>query len=257
MRPFRRHAAFLFFSLALSALTAIGAESPPAAAIIGEKIEGFSLPDISGKLISLADLSDKKAVVVVFVGTECPVNNAYLQRLAELSNEYRSQGVQFLAVNANSQDTAERVAEHARERQIPFPVLKDQGNVVADLFTAERTPEAFVLDRERRVRYRGRIDDQYGVGYRRPQPTRRDLALRARRSIGGPVCLATGDARRQLPHRAIRQTGARGDHHLCQARRSALAAALPRLPSTEPDRTDGAADLPRRQSLVGHDPRSR
>jgi hypothetical protein len=69
------------------------------------------------------------------------------------------------------------VAAHARKFAVPFPVLKDPANRVADAFAAERTPEAFVLDRAGRVRYRGRIDDQFGISYRRPgKPTRRDLA---------------------------------------------------------------------------------
>jgi peroxiredoxin/mono/diheme cytochrome c family protein len=140
-------------------------------------VADFSLPDprADGKKVSLADLK-QKFVVVVFVGTECPVNNSYMPRLVELHKEFADKGVAFLAVNANSQDTPERVAKHARQHELPFPVLKDAGNQVADLFGAKRTPEAFVLDAERRVRYRGRIDDQYGVGFNRPKPTRRDLA---------------------------------------------------------------------------------
>src|SRR5262249_55323162 len=142
----------------------------------GRKIAYFTLTDVrDGKKVSLADLKDK-AVVVVFVGTECPVNNAYMPRLVELHQEFSKKGIAFLAINANSQDTPERVAKHAKEHELPFPVLKDADNVVADDFEAKRTPEAFVLDGERRVRYRGRIDDQYGVGFARPKPTRRDLA---------------------------------------------------------------------------------
>ena len=66
-----------------------------------------------------------KVVVVVFVGTECPINNAYMPRLTELSREFAKQGVALLAINANSQDTPERVAKHARQYELPFPVLKD------------------------------------------------------------------------------------------------------------------------------------
>ncbi len=147
----------------------------------GKRIANFSLTDPRDQSrVSLADLKDKKAVVVVFVGTECPINNAFLPRLAELHKEYSSKGVQFLAVNSNSQDTRERVAAHAKKHAIPFPVLKDDGSTVADLFDAKRTPEAFLLDTQRRpavaIVYRGRIDDQFGIGYQRPKPTRRDLA---------------------------------------------------------------------------------
>lgn len=178
--------------LTLSTTISAGAEPSPAGAILDQEIENFSLPDTSGKLVSLTDFREMKAVAVVFVGTECPVNNAYLQRLGEMAKEYGPKKVQFLAINANSHDTAEDVAEHAREYQLAIPVLKDEGNRIADRFTAERTPEAFVLDEQRRVRYRGRIDNQYGVGFRRPQPTRQDLALAldevlAGRSVSLPV----------------------------------------------------------------------
>jgi hypothetical protein len=113
----------------------------------------------------------------VFLGTECPVNNAYLPRLVELCRAYADRGAAFLGVNSNCQDTPARVALHAREYGLPFPVVKDAGNVVADQFDARRTPEAFVLGPDGRVYYRGRIDDQFGVGFKRPDPTRRDLAL--------------------------------------------------------------------------------
>jgi peroxiredoxin len=127
--------------------------------------------------VSLADFKDKKAVVVLFLGTECPINNAFLPSLAEMHTEYSARGVAFLAINSNRQDTPERVAAHARRHSVPFPVLKDPGNRVADLFAARRTPEAFVLDPAGKVLYQGRIDDQFGVGYSRPgKPTRRDLA---------------------------------------------------------------------------------
>ena len=61
------------------------------------------------------------------------------------------------------------IARYAREHKITFPILKDPGNVVADLFGAERTPDAFVLDASRTIRYRGMIDNQYGVGYCPPR----------------------------------------------------------------------------------------
>jgi peroxiredoxin len=164
----------LLLAAALLPLLALSAHSDPAPA--GKKIDDFTLPDTAGKNWSLAALKDRKAVVVVFLGTECPINNAYLPRLAELSRQYEPKGVGFVAINANRQDGPEAVSEHARKNGLPFPVLKDGGNVVADRFEAERTPEAFVLDADRFVRYRGRIDDQFGVGFRRPRPTRNDLA---------------------------------------------------------------------------------
>jgi peroxiredoxin/mono/diheme cytochrome c family protein len=196
--------------LALSGILALGtatfvisADKAPLAA--GQKAADFTLVDVrDGAKVSLADLK-AKAVVIVFVGTECPVSNAYMPRLAELHQEFSKKDVAFLAINSNSQDTADRVAKHAREYELSFPALKDAGNVVADQFGAKRTPEAFVLDGERKVRYHGRIDDQYGIGFSRVAPTRRDLALALGEVLDGKaVTTATTDAPGCLVARAVK-----------------------------------------------------
>jgi peroxiredoxin/mono/diheme cytochrome c family protein len=151
----------------------------------------FSLPDTGGHVVSLSDFKDQKAVVVVFTGTECPVSNAYLTRLKELHEKYAAKGVAFLAVNSNAQDSTDEVAGHAKRNGLPFPVLCDPDHKVADLLRAERTPEVVVLDAARAICYRGRIDDQFGVGYRRPQSTRRDLAEALDELLAGkPVSVA-------------------------------------------------------------------
>ncbi|MBY0525822.1 MAG: redoxin domain-containing protein [Gemmataceae bacterium] len=164
----------LVTSAILSMLIAGRSRTDPAPA--GKKIDNFSLKDSTGKAFALADFKDKKAIVVLFIGTECPINNNYMPRLAELHKEYAEKGVQFLAVNANTQDNVERIAKHAKEYDLPFPVLKDETAAVADRFGAQRTPEVFVLDGGRVVRYQGRIDDQFGIGFQRPKANRRDLA---------------------------------------------------------------------------------
>jgi peroxiredoxin len=136
----------------------------------------FTLTDPRDKKsFSLADCKDRKAVVVAFLGTGCPISNAYLGRLAELHAEYSPKGVQFIAINSNAQDSADEVAAHAKKYELPFPVLKDENNVVADKFGAARLSEVFVIAGGT-VRYDGRIDDQFGIGYQRPKPTKRYLA---------------------------------------------------------------------------------
>jgi peroxiredoxin len=178
---------------------------------IGKKVGDFTLTDPrDGTKVSLAGLKDRKAVAVVFVGTECPINNFFMKTLAELHQEYAGKSVQFLAINANVQDSAERVAEHARKYEVPFPVLKDEGNVVADRFDARRTPEAFLLDSAGTVLYRGRIDDQYGIGYQRPKPTVRDLAAAIDEVLAGkPVTTAVTPVAGCIIGRAVKpaQTG--------------------------------------------------
>ncbi len=166
------------------------AESGPAAEKSPPEVS-FALKDVAGHTVSLADFRDKKAVVIVFTGTECPVSNFYVLPLLQLHAKYAPRGVQFLAVNSNPQDSAQSVAEHAKNEKIPFPVLKDTDQKIADLLQAERTPEVIVLDAKRAVCYRGRIDDQFGVGFRRPKPNRRDLAEALDEVLAGkPISVA-------------------------------------------------------------------
>ncbi len=156
----------------------------------GSRIAGIALEDAARKQVPLGDFMDKKGLVVVFIGTECPVNNAYMRTLKQLHQEFAEQDVRFVAINSNSHDSPESVAEHAQEHQLPFPVLRDTDHQAADALTAERTPEAFILDAEWLVRYRGRIDDQFGVGFQRPRPTRRDLAEALREVLDGKAVSA-------------------------------------------------------------------
>src|SRR5262249_42081443 len=107
--------------LSLSAASFLRADTPRV-----RTIRNFSLKDTTGRTWSLASLADRKAVVVVFIGTDCPVNNASLPTLAQILDTYRDRGVAVVAVNSNAQDSAARVAEHARQMKLPFPVLKDE-----------------------------------------------------------------------------------------------------------------------------------
>jgi len=134
---------------------------------VGRQVAVFQLNDCLGSPRSLDDWKEKKAVVVVFFGTQCPLARSYAPRLAELAQRYRDQSVQFVGINSNRQDSLADVARFAREMKLDFPVLKDPGNKIADQFSAERTPEAFLLDADRKVRYWGAIDDQYGIGFAR------------------------------------------------------------------------------------------
>lgn len=159
--------------LALVLPLAAGAESDNE--LIGKRIADFQLQDYLGSPHRLADWSQNKAVAVVFFGVECPLAKLYGPRLDELAKAYEAQGVAFIGINANQQDSLAEIAHYARTHRLEFTLLKDPGNAVADQFGARRTPEVFLLDQERVVRYHGRIDDQYGVGYARAKPERQDL----------------------------------------------------------------------------------
>jgi peroxiredoxin len=150
-------------------------DSPPAPPQIGARVPDFSAKDTTGRERSLYSYKDKKALVIIFVGTECPIANLYFPTLGEMQRQYAGKGVQFLAINSNDQDSFADVIAHAREHKATFPVLKDFEHKAADALGARRTPEAFLLDSGRVIRYHGRIDDQYGYLYRRAAPTRTEL----------------------------------------------------------------------------------
>lgn len=153
--------------------------------LIGRKIDGFELHDARGPMRSLKDLENSKLVVVAFLGTECPLANLYAPRLSELAKRWDTKDVAFVGINANQQDSITEVAAHAKKMGFPFPVLKDPSNQVADQFGAERTPEVFVLDQQRVVRYCGRIDDQYVVGVQRKQAEHHDLEAAIQELLAG------------------------------------------------------------------------
>lgn len=147
-----------------------------AATRAGVQVDSFTLRDYLGASHSLDDWRDKRAVVVVFLGTECPLAKLYGPRLNELASEYGPQGVAFVGIDANKQDSLLEIGHYAREFKIDFPLLKDATGSVADQFGATRTPEAFVLNSKGNVLYHGRIDDQFGVGYQRQREVKRELA---------------------------------------------------------------------------------
>ncbi|MEK6237234.1 MAG: redoxin domain-containing protein, partial [Planctomycetales bacterium] len=132
-------------------------------------------PDASGKQTALADFSDAKLVVLVFLGTECPIGNAYVPDLVDFRKRYLDKHVQVIGVNSNLSDSAEAIAKHAKEFRIDFPLLVDNEQLAADLAGARRTPEVFVLDQRRAIRYHGRIDDRLGYDFKKDKPLRPDL----------------------------------------------------------------------------------
>ncbi len=166
--------------LMLAALVGGPAFAAEPTAVIGRKVADFTLRDFRGQAVSLVEAAPDKLVVVAVLGTECPLCKLYAPRLAELATAYEPKGVVFLGLDANRQDAVTEMVAYARVHGINFPILKDLNQVVADHLGAMRTPEVFVLDRERVIRYWGRIDDQYGIEankrYQKREPQQRPLA---------------------------------------------------------------------------------
>jgi peroxiredoxin len=136
-----------------------------------QRVADFTLKDVvTDRPVSLYSFFGKKAIVLVFLGTDCPVGNLYVPRLIELNRAYKNKGVIFLGLDSNAHETREQVARFVKETGIDFPVLKDLQNQVSDTVLAERTCEALVLDGFGRIRYRGAIDDQYAQGKSKDKP---------------------------------------------------------------------------------------
>ena len=134
-------------------------------------VSAFRLPDSAGQPTDVGP--HDSLTVVCFLGTECPLARLYGPRLTTMAREYPQ--VRFFGINSNRQDSIADLQHYVKAHGIDFALLKDHGNRVADQFQAERTPEVFLLDAGFRVRYRGRIDDQYIPGVARKEPTRHDL----------------------------------------------------------------------------------
>jgi thiol-disulfide isomerase/thioredoxin len=132
----------------------IGAPAPVSPQMLG----------VDGRPHTLDKFDDAEVLVVVFIGNGCPTVRAYEDRLKDLHEKYAEKGVQFVAVNSNNPhlspfDTHAEMVARARDGELPFPYLKDVDGSLARAFGAVSTPHAFVFDRVRRLRYRGRIDD--------------------------------------------------------------------------------------------------
>lgn len=126
--------------------------------IVGTKPGEFTLRDLKGAEVAASSLGGN-VTAVLFIATKCPVSNAYNERMNALYRDYAPKGVKFIFVNSNHTEPAAEVEDHGKQNGFPFAVYKDPSNVVADLFRAQATPEAFVLDGSGTVRYHGHIDD--------------------------------------------------------------------------------------------------
>jgi len=150
----------LFFA-ALAGLNvkAVSLEDSTGPGAIGSTVADFKLSDVNGKEHSLSSLKGKNGTVLIFVSVQCPVSNAYNERMEKLAQDYKARGINVIGINSNSTEEASEVKAHASTNNLTFPILKDKGNKIADALDAQRTPEAYLLDTGNRIIYRGRIDN--------------------------------------------------------------------------------------------------
>ena len=133
---------------------------------IGDKAIPFALPGVDGRERALADYIDQEVVVVFFSCNHCPYVRAWEDRIVQLQADYAAKGVQLIAISSNDaekypDDSFSKMKERAQEKGFNFPYLYDETQEVARYYDAERTPEFFVFDRARILRYHGAMDDNY------------------------------------------------------------------------------------------------
>lgn len=171
------------------------ASTGPTLASLGKRAPSFTLANVStGARTSLDSLRQgKKATVLMFVSTRCPISNGYTERITALVNKYGAEGVSFVAINANSNEPVSECKQHAAENKFAFPVLKDAGNKVADAYDARVTPETYVIDAAGSLVYHGRIDNDVDPAFVKTHDLAAALdSVLAGRSVAKPTAKAFG-----------------------------------------------------------------
>lgn len=134
---------------------------------IGSNAPAFNnLPGTDGKKYSLSSFADRKIAVVVFSCNHCPYVQAYEDRMMAFQRDYAAKGVQLIAINSNEtvhypEDNFDEMIKRAKSKNFNFPYLRDDDQAVANAYGATHTPEFLVFDEQRKLRYRGKFDDNY------------------------------------------------------------------------------------------------
>ena len=133
---------------------------------IGSQAPDFNLVGVNGKNYSLKSFSDKQALIVIFSCNHCPYVQAYEGRIKQIQNDYRDRGVAVVAINSNEdkgypEDSFENMKKRSNEQKFNFPYLRDEDQTVARAYDASHTPEIFLFDKEKKLAFHGKIDDNW------------------------------------------------------------------------------------------------
>jgi peroxiredoxin len=130
---------------------------------LGTAAPDFSLPNLDGRLMSLADVAGEKGTVVMFICNHCPFVKHVADQLATLGRDYLPRGVGVVAISSNDvsthpADSPEQMVHEAEERGYLFPYLYDETQEVAKAYHAACTPDFYLFDADRALVYRGQLD---------------------------------------------------------------------------------------------------
>lgn len=157
----------LVLALTVSAFTT--KENPGDGYKVGDTVKDFSLKNIDGKMVSLADYKDAKGYIITFTCNTCPYAVAYEDRIIELNKKYAGKGYPVIAIMPNNTtikpgDSYEAMQNRAKEKGYGFPYLIDAEQTVYPQFGATKTPHMYVVQKTKKgnvVQYIGAIDDNY------------------------------------------------------------------------------------------------
>ncbi len=138
---------------------------------IGKMVPDFEFESLDGKSHQLSKYSYKKATVVVLTGTGCPLCLKFAPTLARLEKKYSDKNVQFLFVNPTLSEKQDKVEASVKAQGYQSPYVRDKNETIIRALGAKTTTEAFVIDRARTLVYRGAVNDQYGIGYTKDEPS--------------------------------------------------------------------------------------
>jgi peroxiredoxin len=143
---------------------------------LGSPAPNFELPGVDGAIHRLADYSSSPVLVVIFTCNHCPIAQMYERRITQLVADYQGRGVALVAIQPNDpkaitideldssdlSDSLDEMKIRAQYKHLTYPYLYDgETQSVADAYGPQATPHVFVFDRDRRLRYEGRMDDNY------------------------------------------------------------------------------------------------
>jgi len=138
--------------------------TPSTMLALGTPAPDFRLPDTQGRTVSLVDFKDAPALLVMFICNHCPYVQHVRSELVKLSKDYQARGVAVVGINANDaeaypDDSPEKMREEAARWGYGFPYLLDATQETAKAYRAACTPDFFLFNKDRKLVYRGQLDD--------------------------------------------------------------------------------------------------